>query len=355
MRMAYLAPAITLLSAGAFAASANFVSPAKLITFKDWTVGCDNGLACQAVALNPLPGLQSDQGLPLVVSRGEGLTAGVVVTLTNWETKATRYRIAVDGGTVVSGAVPTDSDFIRVEGVEAVKLARAMTKGRTLKLLDGGGGDLGSASLSGVSAALRYIDTEQGRAGSSGAIVATGRRKSTVKRVSLPVITAPKITPGKHLPDASALVALSESSPCTAERMGSTEDSAYSLGSGPNGAQALILLNCGSGAYNASSGVYVGQSDAKGKWTFAPAKFDYAATGFSETSKIPIVINADWNAATQSVSSYSKGRGLGDCGSSETYVWDGTMFRLSGAARMDECRGSLDWINVWRAEVRLTP
>ena len=355
MRKAYLAPAMTLLSAGALAASATSVSPAKLVTFKDWTVGCDNGLACQAVALIPLPGIQSDQELPLAVSRGEGLAAGVVVTLTNWETKAMRYRVAIDGRTVVSGAVPTDSDFIRIEGVEAAKLARAITKGRTLELLDGGGGSLGSASLSGASAALRYIDAAQGRAGSTGAIVATGKRKATVKRASLPVIIAPKIIPGKDLPDAGALVALSENSPCSAERMGSTEDSAYSLGKAPKGPQALILLNCGSGAYNASSGVYVGERDDKGKWSFALARFDYAATGFSDESKIPILINADWNAATQSLSSYSKGRGLGDCGSSESYVWDGAMFRLSAATRMDECRGSIDWIPVWRAEVRLTP
>jgi hypothetical protein len=76
-----------------------------------------------------------------------------------------------------------------------------------------------------------------------------------------------------------------------------------------------------------------------GKWTFEPAKFDYGATGFSADSKIPLLVNADWDAATQTIGSFSKGRGLGDCGSSESWVWDGTMFRLTDATVMGECRG----------------
>jgi Protein of unknown function (DUF1176) len=68
-----------------------------------------------------------------------------------------------------------------------------------------------------------------------------------------------------------------------------------------------------------------------------------------------LLVNSDWDAATQTISSYAKGRGLGDCGSSESWVWDGTSFRLTRATVMGECRGSLDWIPVWRAEVRLVP
>ena len=44
-----------------------------------------------------------------------------------------------------------------------------------------------------------------------------------------------------------------------------------------------------------------------------------------------------------------KGRGLGDCGTRRTYVWDGARFRLTFQAQMDECRGSIDWIPTWRA------
>jgi Protein of unknown function (DUF1176) len=335
------------------AAGAHAVTPGKVQTFKDWTVGCDNGLACQAVAL--MPDGPSDDALSLVITRQAGATAPLAIEMAGFTTKADRYRVVIDGRVAQTGNMQVSSEAIRLSGADALRLARSMAKGKAMRVIDGSGADLGEASLTGVSAALRYIDSEQGRAGSRGAVIATGPKMATAKKAVLPVITAKKIVPTDILPDASALVALSESSPCAAERMGSTEDTAYSLGTGPRGAQALILLNCGAGAYNFSSGVYVGERDKGGKWSFAPAQFDYGASGFSPDSKIPILINSDWDAAKQTISSYAKGRDLGDCGSSESWVWDGTGFKLTGASVMGECRGSRDWITVWRAEVRIAP
>ncbi len=325
----------------------------KLMTFNDWTVGCDNGLSCQAVAL--APNGPSDEALSLVITRPAGALAPLTIAMAGFTTKADRYRVVIDGKVADTGTMQVGSESIMVSGVDAIKLARAMAKGKAMRLIDGSGADLGAASLTGVSAALRYTDAQQGRAGSKGAVIATGPKMATGKKTVVPLISAKKITPTDMLPDASALVALSESSPCASERLGSTADTAYSLGTGPNGAQALVMLNCGAGAYNLSSGIYVGQRDAKGKWSFGPASFDYGATGFSAESKIPLLVNANWDAATQTISSYAKGRGLGDCGSSESYVWDGAVFRLTGATAMGECRGSIDWIPIWRAEVRFIP
>jgi Protein of unknown function (DUF1176) len=341
-----------------FAGVAHGVTPAapsvgKLVAFRDWTVGCDNGLACQAVALTTNG--PSEDSLSMVITRPSGALSPLSIEMSGFTTKADRYRVVIDGKIADTGTMRVGSEAIRVSGTDALKLARAMAKGKAMRLIDGGGADLGAASLSGVAAALRYTDVQQGRAGSKGAVIATGPKMASGKKAVLPVVTAKKITPTDMLPDAPALVALSESSPCAAERFGSTEDTANSLGTGPDGAQALVLLNCGAGAYNFSSGVYVGQRDSKGKWSFAPASFDYGAGGFSPDSKIPLLINASWDAATQTIRSYAKGRGLGDCGSSENWVWDGNMFRLTSATAMGECRGSLDWIPVWRAEVKLVP
>jgi Protein of unknown function (DUF1176) len=335
------------------AASSPAPVPGKVETFKDWTVGCDNGLACQAVSL-ATEGV-SEGILSMVVTRPSGATDPLIIEMSGFTSKADRYRVVVDGRVVSTGKMQVGSETIVVTSVNAMRLARAMARGKAIRVIDGAGTDLGTASLSGVSAALRHIDAQQGRIGSRGAVIATGPRMASARKSAIPVIEVKKITPTDVLPDTSALVALSEGSPCAEERFGSTEDTAYSLGVGANGAQALVLLNCGAGAYNFSSGVYVGQRNSAGKWAFAPAEFDYGASGFSDDSKIPILINADWNAARQQLSSYAKGRGLGDCGSSESWVWDGARFRLTEAKVMGECRGSLDWIPVWRAEVRFTP
>ena len=66
-----------------------------------------------------------------------------------------------------------------------------------------------------------------------------------------------------------------------------------------------------------------------------------------------LLINADWDPATQIMSSYAKGRGPGDCGNSTSYLWDGEQFRLLSAQGMEQCRGSLDWQTLWQAEAKL--
>lgn len=352
MRKGYFATALACMTAGAMAAPSAPVVPGKVLTFKDWTIGCDNGLACQAVALMPesLP----EGFLSIVVTRAEGTSGAFAVEMSGKTTKADRFRVVIDGKVADTGTIQVGSETIKFAGADAMKLARAMSKGRGLKLIDGSGTMLGSASLAGLAAAFRYADAVQGRAGSRGAIIAIGPKMGTAKKATVPAISAKKIKSSDILPDAAALVALSESSPCTKERFGPTQDSAYSLGTGPSGPQALILLNCGSGAYNFSVGAYVGVRDKKGKWAFAPAKFDHNKNRLTEKGDLMLLVNSDWDPATQSMSSYAKGRGIGDCGSAENYVWDGTMFRLTSATVMDECRGSLDWIPVWRAEVKLT-
>lgn len=353
MGRGFIALALTCITASALASPVPTVTPGKIVTFKDWSVGCDNGLACQAVALiqDGMPG----EWLSIAANRSEGVNGALIIELAGSSTQSDRFRILIDNRVADTGTIQAGSDAIKVTGADAMKLARAMARGKSLRLVDGAGVDLGGASLAGANAAFRYMDASQGRAGSKGAIVATGRKAATARKATLPVITAKKIVPSDQLPDASALVALSEGSPCAIDRFGSTQDIAYSLGSGANEAQALVLVNCGAGAYNEASGAYIGQRGATGKWTFAPARFDYVATSIGETLKVPVLTNADWDGTTQSLGSYNKARGVGDCGSSENWVWDGSMFRLTGATAMEECRGSLDWIPVWRAEVRLLP
>jgi hypothetical protein len=328
------------------------VTPGVVQTFKDWTVGCDNGLDCQAVAL--MTDQDDGKDVSVVVTRSAGASAALTIDLASSALKPGQYQLRVDGKLVSNAVIDSENQPIKLSGAVALKLLRAMARGNQFGLQTQSGTQIGSASLSGAAAAFRYIDAKQVSIGPQYAILATSGKPKAGKRPSLPVITARKIAPDNVLPDTGALVAFSESSPCAAERFESTQDTAYSLGNGANGAQALVLLNCGAGACNFSSGIYIGTRNPKDSWTFEPAKFDYGATGFGGESKFPILVNAGWDAETQTITSFSKGRGLGDCGSSESYLWDGNMFRLIAASFMGECRGSTDWIPTWRAQVRLT-
>jgi hypothetical protein len=245
-------------------ASAPVPTPGKVMTYKDWTVGCDNGLSCQAVALKPDG--PWDDGLSVVVTRKAGLQAQPIVEISGFPAKLGRFRLLVDGKVTETGSLQTGAESITLKDATAVKVARALAKGTSLQLVDASGAKYGAASLSGVAAALRYVDSVQGRAGSKGAVIALGARKAAAKKAMIPIFEVRKIAPSDVLPDASALVALSEGSPC-APRSASVRRRIrpIALGNGAGGAQSLVMLNCGAGAYNFSSGIYVGQRSASRK------------------------------------------------------------------------------------------
>ena len=318
--------------------------------FKDWAAGCDNGLTCEAVALMP-PGLPKGM-LSLVVSRTPGSDGRLTVNIFNFDSDSDRYRLFVDGHLADTGAILDGAAPISVTGKDALKLVREIARGQKMRLVDGNGKALGRISLTGSAAALRYLDAQQGLARSPDALSAVGRRKAHPVAPILPVISAKRVIAAEAIPETQDLVALAESGQCKDERFGVTQDSAYSLGTQNGKAAALAIISCGSGAYNFGSVAYIGTRGAGGKWAFEPAQFDYRTDVTSESAKLKILINADWDADTQSLSSYHKSRGIGDCGQSADYVWDGEMFRLTHSRVMDECRGSLDWITVWRAKVQ---
>ncbi len=317
---------------------------------KDWIAGCDNGLSCEAVALQP--SVNYADFLSFVVSRAAGIDAPVKVRAFGSNSKADGFRILIDGRNIISGKVTSGDAAAIVEGGDAIRLVRAMARGREIRLLDGKGVMIGRASLSGVRAALLNIDKVQGRTGSRSALILTGAKKMRAQPPSVPVIIAKRIKESSSIPDTSALVALAENSACAAERVNVSEDAVYSLGSRGDTPLALALINCGGGAYNPVSIAYLGTKSTAGKWTFEQARFDYEAYARTETGALKQIFHPSWNPASQTLSSFAKDRGVGDCGNSAQYIWDGSMFRLTSATKMSECAGSLNWIPTWRAQVR---
>jgi hypothetical protein len=315
----------------------------------NWAVGCDNGLRCEAVAL--MPPDSSSGTLSMVISRSAGKDSVLTINIFNFDSESDRYRLLIDGKLIDSGPITDGAEPISVTGKKALKLARAAVKGNEIQVVDASNKELGRVSLTGSAGALRYIDAQQGRAGSRDALAASGRRSKKPLTAALPVISAKKIVPSEFLPETTDLVALVESSKCNNEGSGVTKDATYSLGNNAGQPQALALLSCGGGAYNFATIAYVGTRDMAGKWQFEPAKFDYHGGVVTDEGNYKIIMNSAWDAASQIMTSYQKGRGPGDCGSSADYVWDGEMFRLIHARQMKECRGSLDWITVWRAKV----
>jgi Protein of unknown function (DUF1176) len=319
--------------------------------YKDWAVVCDNSLSCESVSLPP----QSfPDNQPSIVLKRDARTGDVAIEMFGLETTNGQYRVLIDRKLVHKGDMPMNAgDAVRISGADALRLARQLAVGSKATLMDGSGKELGSISLSGSRQALGYIDQIQNRAGTATALTRQGRKSLRPKWMPKPVILAKRVVPVDATPDAAALVNLAENSPCKDARVTVTEDKAYSLGTIDGKAKALVLISCGSGAYNFSVGVYVATEAESGKWTFAAPQLDYDNKGRMIEGDMLFLINGGWDTSTQSLGSFSKSRGLGDCGEALSYVWDGAMFRLADAIGMAQCRGSMDWMTLWQAEVKL--
>ncbi|WP_417608367.1 DUF1176 domain-containing protein [Parasphingorhabdus sp.] len=334
--------------------------PGKIRTFGDWVVGCDNGGTCRAVALMPEAdgAAYDDWGGPVSILRTAGSDDIFKVHISFEPGDIDRYQMIVDDQLVDTGAIVQGDYPVEIVGEDALKVATAIIKGRKLALRGPGGENIIRISLSGSSAALRYIDEKQDRVGTDNALVAKGSKPFDAVTPVIPLITVDHWESAKLVPETSAIISLVEDSRCKDERYGVVEDQVYPLGRRGNRFRALVLISCGSGAYNFSSAPFVGEyvedKNTDGGWTFSPAKFDRQPSWGGEGTD-PLLVNAGWDNQNQTLSSYGKGRGLGDCGSAENYVWDGDMFRLTEASAMPECRGAYEWITTWRANYRKSP
>lgn len=318
-------------------------APSDVKAYGDWAVACDNLRACEATSL--MPGEELSDDPPQVSIAREGGPAGALsVEIVPSAEYRGAYRIEVDGKPVSSGTLAGPGIVLR--GAAAGQFVEAMLKGQAMTTRASDGKVLSQASLKGISASLRYFDAGQGRAGTVTALVAKGPKAATTVPAAPPAPQIRFVRPaGKpEAIGATLRAAMNKQSDCDSVYEGSEGEKpkveAHALGGG----KTLALLPCGSGAYNFSAVPYVVE---RGKAVVA--RFDHVP-GWTESEGIATLVNGGWDPAKAELSSYVKGRGIGDCGSAETFVWDGAMFRLVEMRAMGECRGSANWLRVWKAE-----
>jgi hypothetical protein len=320
--------------------------PGELKTFSDWTVGCDNGRACHAVAL--VPEDWPDDALTMAVRRGAEAGAEPVITFEVGD-DSRPTGLTADGRRLSARLVPHEG-VAKVNAADTAAVLNALRRASRIEVTDATGKPLGTVSLKGASAAFLYMDDRQKRVGTATALVRTGSKPASTVPLppALPVVRA--AAPGRGRPLAltkSRIAALRRDAGCTIEEVGGP-DYVESAAIGP--AHTLLLLSCGSGAYNVTYVPYVLRSGRTGvEPRLAP--FDIDKSWWGEESH-PALINAEWDAKKRLLTAFSKGRGLGDCGVGQEFAWDGAIFRLVHQYEMSECRGSIDYITTWRAEVR---
>jgi hypothetical protein len=335
--------------------------------FRDWLAACDNLRNCSAFAVNSE---SDDAAAYLRIERGGAADAAVIVTLSVELRDAKGYTIAFDdpalpglpAGLLV-GEEGEGSDYRRIEiakGHSADALIESMRKAKAIVVtrLPAKGKKLESPvsriSMSGAVASLLWIDDQQQRLDTVTALVKRGPKPASAvpPQPKAPVIVAAPPSkakaPEKHSP---ALLAKGRAL-CEDDDKASQIEEVNSLGGG----QFLFQFSCpgSSGAYNFMNVFLIGPA---GKvQALRPAAFRRPPGSGDGGNDGPAagLMNPNFDSETMTLSSFNKGRGYGDCGGEEQWVWDGKAFRLALERTMTECRRIPmdDWPVTFRAEVK---
>lgn len=323
-------------------------------SFKDWTASCDNLMRCSAFGFS---GETADPSGFIRLNRDAGGAAAPKISLNRDEAEGAKpqtWRVLVDGkpapGLGALAARQTDS-YMRVEltPAQGQALLAAMRGGSALTVENGSGEPL-ALSLSGSNAALLWIDDKQGRVGGATALISRGAKPASAvpPAPAMPVVRrgAPVSQAGlpKTLP--KALRGDRAFAECDADtgRLGAP-DEIHRLSPGV----VLWATECDSGAYNAVYAMVLADDHGRNPRPVGLFTAPGEPAGSDDT-----VMNISFDPKTQTLTSFGKGRGIGDCGEQYAWVWDGKAFQLTEASEMGECRGLSpdEWPVTYRAAVR---
>jgi hypothetical protein len=315
--------------------------PREAHVFADWVVACDNGGRCEAVGVQP-EGQENGNNV-LTLERGAETEAPLRFRLTQVEGRPA--RLTVHGNALPVRLVEADGDFA-VETENRAALFEQVLYADQIEMQDASNAAIGQISVRGLRHALLYMDEAQRRLHTPTALIRTGRR-AYAPPPPAPVVRVAPATAETALTIPPARIArLRRDSRCVIGDVGGPDEVETA---GLGGGRTLILLACGTGAYNLSSVPFIATRAGR-DIRIEPAPFDVPLEPYEEEEGRRVLINASWSAEAMTISDFSKGRGLGDCGSRSTYGWDGARFRLLDREEMPECRGSIQFVTTWRAE-----
>lgn len=294
--------------------------------FKDWAIACDNTRHCEAVGFQSEDANAQPVSLWLARDAGKGtpLRAQLMVQMPD-ETAAGPLTLKVGSATLRDITVEAD--------LNAVELKRLLPHLLQASTAEVSSGKLRwTLSLAGLKAALLKMDDLQGRVDTPGALVRQGQRPETsvLPALPVPILKPMPLAPPEKGDEAllkPILKAIKERDCMDDVPDSEKPETAITRLSAT---QVLVLRECGRGAYQSGSGAWIANS----KPPYAPRRVLFPSPS---GESIDYVMNATFEAGQ--MSAYSKGRGLNDCGNSESWLWTAKGFQLLEASNAPLCRG----------------
>lgn len=322
-----------LLVAAAFAMGASAMPPAGLsFAHQDWELACDNTRTCRAA------GYQADDDmahtLAVLLTRkagaGQAVTGQLMLGDAMDDTAVAGIRtldMHINGKTL--GSITISKDLTGNLSAAQVAALLATVK-QTSNIQFVAKQNTWQLSSAGMAAVLLKMDEAQGRLNTTGALVKKGslHEGKVLPALAKPLIKAVKPLDSKVSFSAPALRQLEKSLLATLNK----DDDDCPMLSEPtdeytqptevirlNDQRLLVSAQCWRGAYNTGIGYWVIN-------TKAPYNPVLVTTGASDYSKGVI-------------SAAQKGRGIGDCWSSDSWVWNGNQFIQSESLTTGMCKG----------------
>lgn len=314
--------------------------------FRDWLAACDNIGTCYAFA----PAVENTGWVRIALQAGPDAQPAVLVGFWPENGAFEGPMTARVDAAVFPARIDRDPDapsYAAVPAERARALVEAMAQGRSMSL--NAGSETVAISLNGAAASLLWIDEQQGRLGTTTALVRKGDRPASSRSAAPPaprVVAAPAVSQagyGNHedqtLP--AALEALPAVVQCRADTAFNPEAQKAVTSARLDAGTVLWGVPCGLGAYNFSHVYFTARPDGTQLRRIAFP----TAMGEPEDE----LVNAAYDAETRTLSAFNKGRGLGDCGQAARWTWTATGFVLSAASEMPECWGvpSRFWPASW--------
>lgn len=325
--------------------------------FKDWGIACNNIQACEATSFMFRDDGTGEMDALLRLERGGkpgdaprfSLNLGYDALPANLVGKPVLLRA---GGKTLALDKLTNTQqreaSITIPPEQNAALLTLLTKPALLEIVIGT--TTHRATLSGLAASLLYMDEQQKRLDTTSALVRKGSKTMTTMPPATPLLSAalpPKgmqVPAGLHSKVRKVMAAnLTDCDADDANNKPSERDFAEPL----DAKHYLVGIACFSGAYNQITDMFVVAKDSATSVTpqATRAKLEFHDSGDSQ------LVNADFDPKTGVLSEYNKGRGLGDCGSSTNWVWTGKQFAAVTDDEMPECRGVIDYLNLWTAKI----
>ena len=294
---------------------------------KDWEIACDNTGTCKAA------GYQSDDSesppVSVLLTRKAGPNQPVTgeLMIGHYDDKdklikilqSNKYKLTMktDGNAIGQVVINKESFTAALSNKQVNKLIKAVIGNSTVEWTS----NKGSWGLSGkgATAVLLKMDDFQRRVGTTGALVKKGtlEEHGVLPAKPVPVVMVPKIKKSTTENTIFSESDLRNLESAVKETTG--EDDCYFLheNKSPEEKPSIIKLTddkllvstlCWRGAYNEGYGYWVVNNGPP----FHP---------------LLVTTNGSVYDADGTISAYYKGRGLGDCLSSDSWVWDGRQFR----------------------------